>query len=333
MKKIILYILLISIFKDIFAQDIHFTQFQAAPLYLNPALSGANTDSRIATIYRNQWWNIPGTYNSFLLSYDQYIHEYRSAFGIVLVSDDAGSMNFGTKGISTIYSYEYKFDRDWAVSSGLKFSYFFNSLNFNKLVFGDQLLREASTSLQPVLPQRNSYIDLGFGTIIYSYDQYFGISIDHLNNPKYSFLGQNSRLPIKFSFHMAKTFYVFDNPGSGKKAEKPVLLGLYQYKFQGKFDQSDIGLIYKYPDYFVGLYYRGIPFLKYYKKGYPNNDAISIILGIKYKNFEFAYSYDITISWQTYRTGGSNEFSLTYNFYNPQKPKKHRAKIIPCSKF
>ncbi len=315
------------------AQDIHFTQFQAAPLYLNPAFAGANSDSRISTIYRNQWWNIPGTYNSFLISYDQYVHEYRSAFGIMLLSDNAGSMNYGTKGIGLTYSYEYKFDRDWAISSGIKSTYFYNSLNFNKLIFGDQLLREASTSLQPLLPERKSYFDFGFGSLLYSYDQYLGFTIDHLNRPIYSFLGYNSRLPIKFSFHLAKTFYIFDKPGSGKKSEKPVLVGLFQYKSQGKFDQSDIGIIYNYPNYFAGLYYRGIPYLKYYKKGYPNNDAICIIVGVKYKNFDIAYSYDFTISWQTYKTGGSNEFSLTYQIFNPKKPKKHRAKIIPCSKF
>ncbi|MBK6997474.1 MAG: type IX secretion system membrane protein PorP/SprF [Lewinellaceae bacterium] len=38
------------------AQDKHFTQFYAAPLSLNPALTGAMEGSyRVGTIYRDQW--------------------------------------------------------------------------------------------------------------------------------------------------------------------------------------------------------------------------------------------------------------------------------------
>ena len=140
-------------------------------------------------------------------------------------------------------------------------------------------------------------------------------------------------MPVKYSIHTAKTFFIFEHYGSGKKTDKPVIIGLFLYKFQAKFDQMDIGVIYKTSTYFSGLYYRNIPLLKHYKTGYPNNDALCFLAGIHFKTFDIAYSYDATISWLTYRTGGSNEISLTYQFYNPQKAKKHRSKIIPCAKF
>ncbi len=333
MKKLVLYVILLLSFFQLNAQDIHFTQFHASPLFLNPALAGANSDSRLSFIYRNQWWNIPGTYNSFLASYDQYFIDYRSAIGVVVASDNAGSMNFGNRFIGLDYAYDYKFSREWTISSGLKAVYGYRSLSFDKLIFGDQLLRGASSTLQPVLPERSSYFDLSFGTVFYSLYHFAGFSIDHINQPNISFLHQEAKLPIKLSIHAAKTFFIFDNPGFGKKSEKPVILALFQYKMQKKFDQADIGLIYKLPLYFVGFYYRGIPYLKYYKKGYPNNDAICLMGGVSYKNIELSYSYDLTISWQTYRTGGSHEFALIYQFFNPQKPKKHRTKIIPCAKF
>ena len=41
------------------AQDKHFTQFYAAPLTLNPALTGAfNGKYRASVIYRDQWRNV-----------------------------------------------------------------------------------------------------------------------------------------------------------------------------------------------------------------------------------------------------------------------------------
>ncbi|MCX7862247.1 MAG: PorP/SprF family type IX secretion system membrane protein [Bacteroidales bacterium] len=309
------------------------SQFHASPVYLNPSFSGANADSRLATTYRNQWWNIPGTYNTFIISYDYYLNELRSGIGAIVASDNAGSMNYGNRYLGMAYAYDYKFHRFWTVSSGIKIMYGYRGLNFSKLLFGDQLIRNASSTLQPVLPEKSQYVDVSWGSLIFSNDQYFGITIDHINRPNQTFLGNDGKLPIKYSFHVAKTFYTDQSGGSGKKTDKPVIIALAQYRFQKKFDQFDIGAIYRTNFYFSGLYYRGLPWLKYYKKGYPNNDAICVLLGVKYKMLELAYSYDITISWQTYRTGGSHEFSLIYQFYNPQKPKKHRSKIIPCAKF
>ncbi len=141
MKKIfsIAFLLINTLFA--YTQDIQFTQFQAATLYLNPAFTGANADSRLASSYRNQWWNIPGTYKTFILSYDYYIHDLRSGIGGFLVSDNAGSMSYGNRYLGLTYSYDYKFNRFWSVSSGLKFSYGYRSLDFSNLIFGDKLQR------------------------------------------------------------------------------------------------------------------------------------------------------------------------------------------------
>ena len=333
MKKIIFIGFILFYNYALKAQDIQFTQFQSSPLYLNPSFTGANADSRIASSYRNQWWNIPGTYKTFILSYDHYIHDIHSGVGGFIVSDNAGSMSYGNRYLGLTYSYDYKFDRYWSLSSGIKISYGYRSLDFSKLIFGDQLQRGASSSLQPILPERSSYFDFSWGTLLFSNDHFVGVTIDHLNRPDQSFRNLEGRLPVKYSFHAAKTFYTDKSGGSGKKTDKPVILALVQYRFQKAFDQTDIGIIYKKPDFFAGIYYRGIPWLKYYKKGYPNNDAFCVLGGIRFKTLELAYSYDFTISWQTYKTGGSHELSLIYQFYNPKKPKKHRSKIIPCAKF
>ena len=40
------------------AQDPEFSQYYAAPLYLNPAFAGTSVDHRFIANYRNQWPNI-----------------------------------------------------------------------------------------------------------------------------------------------------------------------------------------------------------------------------------------------------------------------------------
>src|SRR5688572_14176389 len=58
-RQAIFTIALIVVAHAAFAQDIHFTQFYASPLTLNPALTGKmNGDYRIAGIYRSQWRSI-----------------------------------------------------------------------------------------------------------------------------------------------------------------------------------------------------------------------------------------------------------------------------------
>ena len=45
---------------DGFAQDPQYSQFYAAPQYLNPAFTGMTIQDRIVINYRHQWPSIPG---------------------------------------------------------------------------------------------------------------------------------------------------------------------------------------------------------------------------------------------------------------------------------
>ena len=76
MRKIYaaLFVLLFSI--NAFAQDIHFSQYYASPLTLNPALTAnINGVFRVAANYRNQWFNVPtlnsvAPYQTYQVSFD-----------------------------------------------------------------------------------------------------------------------------------------------------------------------------------------------------------------------------------------------------------------------
>ena len=108
------------------------------------------------------------------------------------------------------------------------------------------------------------------------------------------------------------------------------------YKAQKKWDQIDIGGYYDYKSLVIGLWYRGIPVLKYYKPGYANNDAVVILLRYKMKDYiSVGYSYDLTISKLGVATGGSHEISLIYEFARPDYKRNQRKKsfMVPCTKF
>ena len=64
----ILFFLLLFLFKGN-AQDQHFSQFYANPLYLSPSLAGSTDGSRLVLNYRNQWPAISEAFSTVITSY------------------------------------------------------------------------------------------------------------------------------------------------------------------------------------------------------------------------------------------------------------------------
>ena len=80
------------------AQDIHFSQFYASPLTLNPAMTGfVNGDCRAGVIYRNQWKSVTVPFITISGAYEHKFvleNEDQVGAGLVLVSDQSGDANF-----------------------------------------------------------------------------------------------------------------------------------------------------------------------------------------------------------------------------------------------
>src|SRR5205809_7578306 len=93
------------------AQHFQFSQFYAAPTYLNPAFTGANVCSRVSLNYRNQWSGIPGTFTSYQASIDHTLRSYNSGIGLQFFSDKAGLGSLRTNQISLLYAYEAKLNK------------------------------------------------------------------------------------------------------------------------------------------------------------------------------------------------------------------------------
>ena len=334
MKRIIYILTILLTTAGVSAQDLQLTQFYAAPLYLNPAFSGANSDSRVATSFRNQWAALPGTYKSFLISYDHYLHEYKSGLGGIIISDKSGTQGLSNNMIGLSYAYDYRIHRLWSASIGIRGGYCWRSLDYDRLLFGDQIARNSPTSLQAPFFEKVRFLDMSVGALVYSSMEWFGITFNHINRPDESFLNNESSMPVKGSIHGGMNFPVGKGGGDGRLDEKPVISPAFQYRFQKKFDQLDIGMYLKMPQYFAGIWYRGLPGFKAYKPGYSNHDCIALLLGFVYKkNLTIGYSYDFTVSKLGAATGGSHEISMSYNIVNPKKPAKQNNKMMSCPKF
>ncbi len=311
-------------------QDLQLTQFYASPLYLNPALTGANAASRISTSYRTQWAGLPGSFDSYLLSFDHYMHRMNSGIGLLFYKDVAGSMQLGTTSIGFSYAFDYKISHNWSAAIGLKSSYCYRALDFTKLVFSDQIVRDAETSLQSQIPEKVEYFDFSSGFILFSAKTWMGIALNHMNKPIESFQPKSTILPFTFSLHGGGNIYL-EKAGAGKYSLKPYFMLAANYRSQAKYDQLDLGLYLKQPQYFAGIWYRGIPVFKRYAPEFSNNDAIALLIGGVYKQATFSYSYDFTVSRLIGLSGGSHEITATLYMSNPRKAKKLKKKIMPCT--
>ncbi|MDP3556440.1 MAG: PorP/SprF family type IX secretion system membrane protein [Bacteroidota bacterium] len=334
-KKYLVLLFVLLFFKEQ-AQNYQFSQFYAAPTYLNPAFTGANACSRLAMNYRNQWSSIPGTFTTYQVSYDHFVKNINSGLGLQFFSDKAGSGNLKTTQFSALYAYQLQINKEFAARAGFSAGGVQRSVDYNSLIFGDQIARGgAATSIEGNSFVRTTYFDASIGMLFYSAQSWLGFSINHINRPNQSLLESSSQLPSDIKVHGGHKFLLEgdDSESNKKGAEKNSISVVANYKKQQKFNQLDIGLYYSRNFIVVGAWYRGIPLRKPYP-WYRNNDALVFLVGVSADKLNVGYSYDYTVSKLiNINSGGTHEISMSYQFCSQKKKKKKKAILISCPKF
>jgi len=319
-----------------YAQDPEFSQYYSAPLYLNPAFSGTSTDHRLIANHRNQWPNVSNGFVTYAFSYDYNYSDINSGLGLMVVTDRAGSANLRSTTLNFQYAYKVNLNDKWMLSSGLNFGVGFRNIDFNKLVFGDQLAFDTDSNAptdDPIYSNIGSstYFDFGAGILAYNRKFWLGFSAAHLNRPNRSLLGEEAQIPIKTTFHGGVRIPLYHGPF--KKDRIAAVAPSFIYRQQGQFDQLDLGAYFLYDPVVVGLWYRGIP-IKQNVRDNVSQDAVVIIIGFQLSKVELSYSYDLTVSELGPIAGGAHEIALKYKLdVNTSLKSKKREKYIPCPTF
>lgn len=201
MKRLVIISTLFYLFFSSPAQDPQLTQFYSAPLYLAPSFAGATQQHRFASTYRNQWPGVPGAYVTYLFSYDHFFANFNSGVGLLLMRDVAGSGDLATLDVGVQYSYDIQVADLWHIRPGLQFKYTQRSINFAKLLWGDQISPSGQTpTIEVPSLSRKGAIDATLSVLVYSDRMWAGTSVDHLFRPNYSLYDDDiSRLAMKFS--------------------------------------------------------------------------------------------------------------------------------------
>ena len=322
----------LAVSTSVLAQDQQYTQFYAVPTLLNPAFAGASAQSRLGMLYREQWSVIPGGFSSYRTTYDQYLPSINCGLGIIAGSEKAGSGGLQTSSLQLQMAYEVKIKRGVFFRPAMQLGYVARSIDFNKLLFYDQMVRGGNVStLEDVSFGPTRYFDASGGALIYSSKYWFGFSAYHLNRPNEAvFAVANERVPVRYSAHGGYRLRIKNvlNPKASKE-----LVFAANYQSQDKFDQLDLGFYTELNPVIVGVWYRGLP-VKSNHYQHPNRDMMSLLLGFQWGSYKLGYSYDITTSQLAIgNTGGSHELSITYVWANKRNARKSKRRVIPCAKF
>ena len=327
MRKLIPIVILLTFMFEGNAQDPHFTQFYANPLYLNPAFAGTAKGPRFVTNYRNQWPSISGSFVTYAASYDQHFDGIGGGIGAQILYDKAGDGDLATTMGSFMYSYHLNVSRKFAIKAGLQASMIQKTIDFSKLLWSDQIDPKLGFiyNTQEPLPDNgtgkiNPFLDFSAGIMGFSEKFYAGAAVHHINEPEMSFIGDNeSILPMKITSHVGMMIPL-DNERETKSFFSPNVL----FQKQNYFMQFNLGAYYINKFFIAGLWYRQTS---------VNSDAIMTLVGIKKDQLKFGYSYDITLSDVRFGAIGSHEVSLILELKTYKRPPSRVWRKLECPDF
>lgn len=298
-KFTIILILLVSAFWLHGQQLPQYTQYMFSKIAYNPGYAGAGKGICASGVIRQQWTGFEETDENgnttnvapqtYLISVHSPIRPLRGGLGLTIQQDQIGHQNDIT--VNLMYAYQ----TTWGVGDlgiGVQLGLLNKTIDFAKLnpIDPDPILAEGEES--------DMYFDAGLGLYYRVPDNYYlGVSVLQLLQTQ-----KESTEELKSTATtLARQFnivggYQFGFPGMPEIDVLPS----FMIKTDLASVQFDLSALLRYKNQFWG----GL--------SYRYQDAVALILGFEYKDFNIGYSYDITTSaiggW------GSHEIRLGYCF-------------------
>jgi type IX secretion system PorP/SprF family membrane protein len=320
------------------AQDQLFSQFFNAPIYLNPSLTGQfDGDLRVGMIYRNQWSALGGDLSYINASADIYVPKLSGGVGLSFNRSSEGVAYLVKNNIAATYSYSIG-DEDFTANFGLQAGFTNRTIDWTKLVFGDQLDRRLGyipgsiSSAQ--LPEMSSryFFDPAAGVNFIYRNAMVGASIYHINRPDESFSGAQARLPMRMAINASMKIPLSFSYDYLEQDGAFIIPSVVYYK-QGNVSSISTGAQFKYKGFNTSVWYR--------TNQNSDSDAfvVSLILDVFLKRrdtekIRVGISHDATTSKLNYtNTAGTSEVSVGYEKYWPNSTRTKTYNGLRCSSF
>lgn len=331
----------------VFAQDIHFTQFDMQPLVINPAFTGM-FDGRVraGAIYRNQWGSVTVPYVTYGGYVDLPLLIERNgdylATGLQLYNDQAGDGNLQNfTGLLSVAYHKYFGGRgqgeaggsDLAV--GLQGGYAQKSIDLSRLYFGDEWLNGnfvQGQSQEYHLGLGNSInyylvnagVSFSHGSQKFSYT--LGVAANNLNQPNDAIekkQSSNNTLDMRYTGELGINWVAGD-----RFSLRPAVL----YQSQATASEIIVGNEFHY-EISNNPGYENFSTAVYVGGWYRTGDAAMITAGVEFKGFRVGLGYDYNISSLNTSSNGNGGYELAIRYIAPNPIKFANKRTIPCSRF
>lgn len=306
------------------AQDHMYSQFFNSPVYLNPALNGQFPgDLRMNLIYRNQYTSIPGSLSYLTASIDYNVPEFGGGIGLLFTRSSEGSAYLNKNNIAGIYSYSVG-SEDFVLSFGLQAGVTNRSVDFSKLVFGDQVdprlgyVPGLETGADKPAFNNKFYFDSGVGINLTLKNFNIGGAAQHINRPNESFTGTPSKLPMRGTLHASFRYNLTRDDNLDDEDKSYIIPSVVFYK-QAQAQSISAGMQYKRKSINAGLWYRSGG------SGGPSAIVLSLIFDLFInkeggEKVRFGVSHDVPAGGLNYsNTSGTTEGSIGYETTLPSR--------------
>lgn len=295
------------------AQDYHLTHYDAAKIYLNPAMTGMfDGYYRIHANYRNQWSAVSrNPFQTAAVAFDMPVKRY--GWGAQLMNSRAGIGNFNELSLTVSGAYDLQCDKRniHHVAFGMSVTGVQKSVDMGRLTWHNQYA-PTSNSFDPTVPsgESSAQVEKDYNMMInagllYYYakegsriNPFVGFSASNLNQPNESFFGYTSKLPIHYILHTGARIGI---------SERLVLNPRFLYMMQTNDREMTYGLL-------ANIYLPNQDAYVIVGPTIRNKDAAIMEVGLKLGQFTYRLSYDVNISTLKPATNnrGGIEFSLIY---------------------
>ncbi|MDG1148599.1 MAG: PorP/SprF family type IX secretion system membrane protein [Crocinitomicaceae bacterium] len=313
-----------------YSQDLHWSQFNANPIFQNPGNTGHfKGDVRFSGNFRDQWRSVTRPYSTISLSVDANAPSIKNlGYGMLFFHDVTGDGSLRTIEVQGNVSYQFKLTNDstHTIRPGINMGINHRQLDFNHYYFDNQY---DGIAYNPTLPtnellqvDRKTNFSIALGAIYQFYKTErlnftIGLGAYNLNKPNQGFYNEVIQRDIRvnlFGKGIYKLNYDWD------------LLPSFSISTQGKYRELVVGSSIKYTLINKLGQYRAL----YGGLWYRNNDAGILSVGMDYQRWFVGLSYDINFSKLTpaSRARGGFEIAIRY-ILNHFKPKQITHRICP----
>ncbi|GHN03282.1 hypothetical protein WSM22_47710 [Cytophagales bacterium WSM2-2] len=320
--------MIVWIAPELHSQDPLFSQFYSAPLFLNPALAGAETNTIVNVNYRTQWNSLQNPYKTAQVSYiyplilkNSRPRHIGGIGGSVFTQQAGQDYTFKTFGFVGGGAYNLTLDK-WGnnfLSFGLQGGVIQKQITMGNFNWGSQynpFITGFDNSITPTVTNINQIITfpvINAGLTLFhnskklqnNLTSFVGFAVSNLNSPNESLIrNSDSRLPFLFKVHGGINVAL---------NERTVLAPQLLWMQQNGINQINVGAYVSY-----STSDSNNPFVATAGAWYRVNDSFIALLGFTKSKLTYGFSYDLNTSSLHYSAFGQSTYELSVSYRMPR---------------